>query len=169
MRIISIFESSIQPRHSKQLQILYEHTRKPFGIERRRQQQPTPRYSKFSKSAPKSDQNPSLGLDSVILDFRVCRRQISSVWVGLTSSDTTNDYQSLRYYPRSTHRANGSIPIDGQPLYFGQEKSKKFKKSRNRQKSCLRADTRKSRYPKVRIWHSNVSAPSARQMFARTR
>ena len=28
-----------------------------------------------------------------------------------------------------------------------------------------RADSRKSRYPKVRIWHSNVSAPSARKLF----
>ena len=33
--IISIFKSSTQSRHSKQLQILCKHTRQPFGIERR--------------------------------------------------------------------------------------------------------------------------------------
>ena len=47
--------------------------------------------------------------------------------------------------------------------YFPSRKIQKFQKIPKSTKISVTSDSRKSRYPKVRLWHSSVSAPSARQ------
>ena len=98
---------------------------------RRCQQQPTARNSIFPKNTGKSDRNPSLRRIWPESDFENLSRQQSSILVDQTSSDATNDYQSLRNYPLGTHRANGSIRIDGHAPVLCHGKFKNSRKSEN--------------------------------------
>ena len=111
--IISIFKSSTRSMRSKQLQILCKHTRQPFGIERRCLRSASNNQRReiqnFQKNAPKSERNPSLGRIWSESDFEKFSDDVTSVLVDQTSRPATNDYQSLRNYPRSNYRANGSV------------------------------------------------------------
>ena len=84
--------------------------------------------SKISKNCYR---NPSLGRICPEPDFGNVSTNVTPVLVDLNTCPATNDYQSLRNYPRGTYRANGSIPIDGHAPIFRQRKSKYFQKSEN--------------------------------------
>ena len=64
-------------------------------------------------------------------DFENVSDNVTSVLVDQTSSDATNDYQSLRNYPRSNYRANGSVWIDRDAPVFHQKTIKNSRKSEN--------------------------------------
>ena len=86
---------------------------------------------KIFKNTLKYNRNPSLDRICPEPDFENVSDNVTSVLVDLNTCPATNDYQSLRNYPRGTYRANGSIPIDGHAPIFRQRKSKYFQKSQN--------------------------------------
>ena len=83
---------------------------------------------------------------------------VTSVSVGETSPDAANNYIILRKHARGNSRANGGVCDMVQQLICRPHILKILEISEN----TVSGGRTKTKVPKVRLWHSNVSAPSAR-------